>query len=50
MESKKIVLMNLFTEKKERCKCREQTHGHRLGEERLGQTEKVALPYIYYQV
>ena len=28
MESRKIVLMNLFTEKKQRCRQREWTRGH----------------------
>ena len=28
MKSKKIVLMDLFTRKEWRCRCREQTYGH----------------------
>ena len=40
MESRKTVLMkNLFTEKKRRCRCREQTGGHS-GRRREGKLAK----------
>ena len=44
MESRKTV--NVFTEKTWRHRGREQTSGH-CGQERLGETEKVALTYVY---
>ena len=40
----------LFTEKKCRCRRREQTGGHRGRKERGGQIEKVALTYTHYHV
>ena len=44
MESRKIVLMNLFAGQQWRCRHREQTYGHgRVGrKERVGLTERVA--------
>ena len=39
-----MVLINLFSGKEKRYRCREQTFGHR-GKERVGQMEKVALIY-----
>ena len=48
MESKKIVLMNLFTEKKWRCRYREWSGGHSKGKERVGQVEKVTWTYTHY--
>ena len=47
MESRKIVLMNLFTEKKWRHRHRERS-GRNSRKESVGQTEKAALTYIYY--
>ena len=41
MESRKIVLMNLFVGKEWRHRCREWTFGHRDAER--GRMEKVAL-------
>ena len=40
--------MNLFTLKKWRHRCRERPCGHSWGKERLGEAEKVALPYIHF--
>ena len=40
MESRKIVLMNLLTEKKWRYRCREWTRGQSR-EKRLGEVEKI---------
>ena len=37
MESRKIILMNLFTGKEWRCRHRKQTCGHRVG--KRGQNE-----------
>ena len=49
MESRKIVLMNLFAGQQWRCRHREQTYGHgRVGrKERVGLTERVAWKHIY---
>ena len=42
MESRKMVLMNLFAGKQWRCRHRGQTHGHRDGEkDRVGYMERV---------
>ena len=40
--------MSLFTLKKWRHRCRERICGHSWGKERLGEIEKVALPYIHF--
>ena len=47
MESRKMVLMNLFAGKKWRCRHRDRTQ---YGKEKVGQTEKVASAYIHYLV
>ena len=39
MESRKIVLMNLFPGQQWRCRHREQTYGHRLGRAEEGEGE-----------
>ena len=49
MESRKMVLMNLFTGQKWRSIHTEQTCGHSVGK-RVGQTEKVAATYLQYHV
>ena len=52
MESRKMVLMNLFSGQKCKCTHREQTYGHTAaGEERVGQMKRVAMetytqPYV----
>ena len=46
MESRKIVLMNLFTEKKWRHRHRERSGGNSR-KESVGQTEKAALTYMH---
>ena len=52
MESRKIVLRNLFTGKQWRHRHREQTYGHGEGEEREGEMyaesnmESNTLPYV----
>ena len=48
MDSRKMVLMNVFARKEWRHKCREWTVDT-AGEQRVGQTEKVALTYIHYR-
>ena len=47
--SRKMVLMNLITEKKWKLRCRKQTCST-AGKKRLRQTEVVVLTYIYYHV
>ena len=50
MESKKMVLMNLFAGLPQKFRNRAQTCGHRWGMERVGQIESVTetytLPYV----
>ena len=50
MASRKMVLMNLFAGEQWKCRPREQTCGHRVGKERVGQMERGAwkhtLPYV----
>ena len=50
MESRKIVLMNLFARQQWRCRHREQTYRHRGRErkERVGQMERVTWKHIRY--
>ena len=48
MESRKMVLMNLFTEQQRRCREREQTCGRRKG--RVGQMERLAWKHIHCHV
>ena len=43
----KKTLMNLFAGQEQRNRYREQTSGHGAGKESVGQTERVALTYIY---
>ena len=43
----KRTLMNLFAGQEQRNRYREQTSGHGVGKESVGQTERVALTYIY---
>ena len=50
MESKKMVLMDLFAGQQWRCGHRELTCGLREGKERVGQTEKVAWKHIRYHM
>ena len=47
MESRKMVLMNLFTAQQWRRGHREQTYGHgrRRGKERVGRVERNMEPY-----
>ena len=47
MESRKIVLMNLFGGHQWRCRHREQTYGHGRGKEWVGQMEAVAWKHIH---
>ena len=47
--SRKMVPMNLFTEKKWKLRCRKQTCST-AGKKRLTQTEVVVLTYIYYHM
>ena len=51
MESRKTVLMNLFSEQQWRYRHREQTYGHGLGDGEGGMyedgnTETYTLPYV----
>ena len=52
MESRKMVLMNLFAGQKGRCRYREKNFGHGVGgwKERVGQMERTTwkhtLPYV----
>ena len=46
MESRKMVLMNLFSG--QQWRLREQTYGHRAGKERVGRMERVVWKHIYY--
>ena len=41
MESRKMVLMNLFAGQKKRCRHRKWTCGHMVGKERVGRIERV---------
>ena len=50
MESKKMVLMDLFAGQQWRCGHRELTCGLREGRERVGQMEKVARKHIRYHM
>ena len=47
MESRKMVLMDLFSGQQWRLRHREQTYGHRAGKERVGQMERVAWKHIH---
>ena len=47
--SRKMVLRNLFTEKKWKLRCRKQTCST-AGKNKLRQTEVVVLTHIYYHV
>ena len=48
MESRKMLLMNLFSGQEKRYRHRERTCGHSGGKERVGQIERRALTYIHY--
>ena len=55
MESRKMVLMNLFAEQQWRCRPQEQTYGpDRVGrgrrKKRVGQMERFAWKHIPYHV
>jgi len=51
MESRKIVLLNLFSGQQWRHRHREQTYGHGgLRGERAGQMERVAWMHIHYHM
>ena len=50
MESRKIVLMNLFEGQKKRLRHKEQIYGHRKGNESVGQVDRVALKHIHYHM
>ena len=47
MESRKMVLVNLFPGQQWRYRYREQICGH-TGRKRVGQTERVALKHVYF--
>ena len=47
MESRKIVLMNLFAGQEQRCRCTEQTVDTTGEEKKAGWIEGVALTYIH---
>ena len=40
--------MNLFEGQEYRCRCRERTCGHRMGKERMGQIDRIALTYTLW--
>ena len=50
MESRKMVLMNLFTGKEWRRRCREWTCEHSGARRGWEELRKVALTYTYYAV
>jgi len=50
MESRKMLLMNLFAGQQWRCRHRKQICGHGGGEERVGGMEKVTWEHIHYHM
>ena len=48
VESRKMVQMKLFVGQEERCRCKEQICGHRMG--RWGWIRRLGLKYIHYHV
>ena len=52
MESRKMVLMNLFAVQQWRCRHREQTYGHGWGRGKVtvGQTETAAWKHVHYHM
>ena len=50
MESRKMILMNLFAEKECKTQIQRTDLWTQRGKVRVGQIEKVALTYIHYHV
>ena len=50
MESRKMVLMNLFARQQWRCRHREQTYEHGAGGRRRGINGDIAWKHIHYHV
>ena len=50
MESRKMVVMNLFAGNQWKGRHRETTCGHKLGKESVGQMERVVWNHIHYHI
>ena len=50
MESRKMVLVNLFAGQQWRHRHREQAYGHGVGKEREGQTDREAWKHLHYHM
>ena len=46
MESRKMVLVNLFAEQEQRCRCSKQTCAHKGKRRGWDELERVALIYV----